>query len=62
VGRSVDTVMRARVPKKRREDFLRGRDELEVVGGGALPEELSGCLGARTEAILRMLRSGEGEG
>lgn len=61
MGRSVDTVMRARVPKKRREDFLRGGDELEVVDGGALPE-LSGCLGARTEAILRMLRSGEGEG
>jgi hypothetical protein len=63
VGRSVDTVMRVRVPKKRREDFLRGRDELEVVCGGALalPEELSGCLEARTEAILRMLREGEGE-
>jgi hypothetical protein len=66
-GRSVETEIRARVPKKRREGFLCGwpwRDELDgglgvaggeererVEGGGS---GLSDCLCERTEASLRM--------
>jgi len=63
VDRSVETVIRARVPKIRREDFLGGwlwRDELEGglgLGGGAV-SGLSECLVERMEAILRMV---EGE-
>jgi|HubBroStandDraft_3_1064219.scaffolds.fasta_scaffold1315799_1 hypothetical protein len=47
--------MRLRVPKNRREDFLRAGEELEE---GASSGVLSGRfeLELRTEAILRMLR------
>jgi hypothetical protein len=73
-GRSVETEIRARVPKKRRDGFRCGwpwRDELEGgpgVGGGAVRESgggrrsgLSDCLAERTEAILRMKEGRERE-
>ena len=53
--------MRVRVTRNRREDLLRGRDELELEAGRASSGELSGRLEARTEAILRMLKMRRGE-
>jgi hypothetical protein len=66
-GRSVETEIRARVPKKRREGFLWGwpwSDGLEGghgLAGGEVRESggrrgsgLSDCLCERTEASLRM--------
>lgn len=61
VGRSVDTVMRVRVTKNRREDFLLGRDELVLEGGTASSGELSVRLEARIEDILRISRERMGE-
>ena len=52
--------MRVRVTRNRREDLLRGRDELE--DGTASSGELSARLEAMTEAILRMLRKRRGKG
>lgn len=72
-GRSVETEIRARVPKKRREGFLWGwplRDGLEGGVGLAEGEEresggvsgLSECLCERTEASLRMEERERGGG
>ena len=47
--------MRLRVPKNRREDFLRGGEELEE-GASSRVVSLRFELELRTEAILRMLR------
>jgi hypothetical protein len=67
LGRSVETEIRARVPKKRREGFRCGwpwRDAMEGepglggggvrLSGGGRRSGLSDCLAERTEAILRM--------
>jgi hypothetical protein len=53
--------MRVRVTRNRREDLLRGRDELELEDGTASSWGLSVRLEARTEAILRMLRKRGGK-
>ena len=73
VSRSVETVIRARVPKKRREGFRRGwlwGDEREGGpglggdcgrwSGGGRESDLSDCLAERTEASLRMEGKKEG--
>lgn len=74
-GRSVETEIRARVPKKRREGFLWGwpwKDGLEGglgLAGGEVRESgegrgsgLSDCLWERTEASLRMEERERGGG